>query len=492
MNKHKIIILSVAIFILFVLPSCEKEISTSPPVEPIPFGNIFIDSSPRGMKIYEDGRNSGKVTPDSLNWLPEKEYAITLKNELYRDTTIYVDVVEGELREVNIDLLANKKMLGKIKCTSSPEGANIYINDSLTDQVTPYVFDNIIPGIYDLRYTKEEHRSNSKTITATSDHQTLSFLKLQDTSSWVDYLPENSPIPESYISCIDIDSNGVLWMGTAEYGLISLYHNNWKIYNSDNSPLPDNYIVDIVVDQNKTLWIATYSGLVEKNGDSWFTYTEDNSDLETNEITCLSVDRNNKLWIGSKAGLYWKSGSELKRERSKLEGEPFQYISAVALDTKDEIWIGTYFEGIGRYVDGGWKVYTNSFRAVEGRPGYNLYSNMLSTSITAIIVEDDADRVWFGHLPSQSSGPGGIATYNQHTKRFSVNSTFIPDPVINSFYYGPDLNVWICTDRGLVKWKSGYKPYFLDYPIQNVTVDRETGFVWIATKGKGLIKLKNL
>lgn len=485
---YRLVLLLSAVY-FFV--SCEKEVSTSPPIEPVPLGFLFVDSSPRGMKIYEDGRNSGKVTPDSLNWLDERQYRITLKRELYRDTTVYVDIVEGVQKQLFVNYYTNSKMKASLKCLSDPEGSKISLNDSLTEHVTPFIFNDLMPGEYKVTYSKDEHRSRSKTILAKSDNETLAYLKLQDTSEWVDYTTDNSPIPEDYLNCIDVDSNKVLWMGTSEYGLVSLHNNEWKIYNSDNSPLPDNYVVDLVVDHSKTMWIATYNGLVEKNGDAWFTHNTDNSVLESNEITTLTVDKDNTLWIGTKKGLYSKSQTLFRRHSSKLEGEPFNYISAVAYDNEGTIWIGTFKDGIGRSTgQDRWIVYTNNFRAVEGRPGYNLFSNMPSTSITAIMSEVDANRIWFGHLPSQSSGPGGISTYNQNYNKFSVNSAYVPSPTIHSFYYGPDKHVWICTARGLVNWKGTHSTLFLDYSIKQITIDKEHGIIWLATEGNGLIKYK--
>jgi len=54
-------------FLIFQLVSCEQEVSVTPPTTPEPIGYIYIESDPPGAKIYENGKNSGKYTPNSLS-----------------------------------------------------------------------------------------------------------------------------------------------------------------------------------------------------------------------------------------------------------------------------------------------------------------------------------------------------------------------------------------------------------------------------------------
>jgi len=69
-----VIILSSMIFI-----SCEKEVSTSQPENPPGKAQINISSNPTGTKIYLNNKNSGNFTPDSITFLDEGRYSITLK-----------------------------------------------------------------------------------------------------------------------------------------------------------------------------------------------------------------------------------------------------------------------------------------------------------------------------------------------------------------------------------------------------------------------------
>jgi ligand-binding sensor domain-containing protein len=382
-------------------------------------------------------------------------------------------------------------MRARIKCISDPESANIFINDSLIEAKTPHTINNLMPGQYTIRYSLDEHRDRSRSVMAQSNLESLAFLKLQDTSLWVDYRTDTSPIPEDYLNCLDVDSSGVIWVGTSSYGIVSYNDRTkeWQNFNSDNSLLPDNYVKDIVVDKNSNLWIATNAGLAYKDGDLWEIYNESNSILETNQINVISIDYNDRLWVGTNNGFYSKDEVGWRRHNSGRVQEPFSYINSISFDTKGETWVGTFFAGIGRSVPGGWTIYTNNSEDLIGGGGVYDYEPLPSQSISASVVEVDGERIWFGHVPNQT-GPGGVSTYNQVTEKWSFNSVYVPSPVINSFYYGPNKYVWICSDRGVVKWKYGYEVIFLNEDIRELSVDKEKNLVWLASQGKGLIKYK--
>lgn len=484
----KITALSIVVFLAFIV-GCEKEVSTSAPIEAVPVGYLFVDSNPKGAAIYEDGKKSGKYTPDSLSWLEEKEYQITLKKQYLRDTTLIVNVKENEKNKLFIDFYSNHKMLSSIKCTSDPTGSKIKINDSLTNLVTPYTFKNLIPGQYTLTYLKDNYRDQIRSVIAESNKETLLYMKLQDTSKWLDYNTKNSPIPDNYLNCIEIDNNGTVWMGTSEAGLVGFKNGEWYSINSDNSPLMENYITCMSRDQiNDVVWIGTNYGLYGKTGDNWTVFNTRNSILESEEITTLTTDRNNTLWVGTKNGLYSYSEGLWTRHKSARYGEPFTWISAVAFDTENNIWVGTYKRGIGRSIKNAWWIYTNNYEEVVNRSGF-IYAKLPSNSITSAIVEVDAGRIWFGHLPTTSSY-GGVSVYNQVVDKWSYNGVYIPSPMVQGFYYDHLKYIWICTDAGLVRWKNTHKTYFPDYNIKAVAVDKNTNIVWIATLGNGLIKLK--
>ena len=79
MKNNIFIIISTYLFVLLLSFGCERDISVSPPVTPVPLASVIIQSEPKGASIYENGMISGLETPDTVNWLEEREYSFTLK-----------------------------------------------------------------------------------------------------------------------------------------------------------------------------------------------------------------------------------------------------------------------------------------------------------------------------------------------------------------------------------------------------------------------------
>ena len=133
MKYLKIITLVVA------LTACEKEVTVAPP-DPVPNkGVISISSSPTNVMIFLNGRNSGKLTPDSLRFLDPGDQKIILKKEFYKDTTLIINLGQDEKKEFFVDYYANPSMYGNLNITSEPDSAVLYLNDSLLSERSPLI-----------------------------------------------------------------------------------------------------------------------------------------------------------------------------------------------------------------------------------------------------------------------------------------------------------------------------------------------------------------
>ncbi len=223
MKKYSILKLITAFASLMVISySCDKEVSTSPPIDPVPLGFLYVNSEPAGAKIYENGLNTGLVTPDSLPWLELKPYDITLKMNLFRDTTFRVEIAEFEKKKIFIEYLANPKMLGEINCDTNPEGAVIIFEDTLTQFLTPHRFKKMPPGEYQVSYQLANHREKTIRVTVSSNKVSDAVTALRDTSLWVDYSTSTSILPDNYIYSVAVSSDNTKWIGTNGSGLVSL------------------------------------------------------------------------------------------------------------------------------------------------------------------------------------------------------------------------------------------------------------------------------
>lgn len=219
------------IFMLITIYSgCDKEVSQTPVAPPPPKGFIYVDSEPQGFAIYQNDRNTGRYTPDSLSYLDEGDYKITLKKLYWKDTSVTVSATEEEVVNINIDYLANESMYGDLNLFSIPEGAQIFINDSLLSNTTPYTVQNLLPGIYNIRFKLFDHRDDEFKASVESSMRKIYSSALRDTSVWVDYQVFNSGIHSNSLSAITIDQNGFKWFGSLNKGLISYDEIEFKNY----------------------------------------------------------------------------------------------------------------------------------------------------------------------------------------------------------------------------------------------------------------------
>ena len=72
--------------LVFFVASCTD--STTDPIATVQTGSVLIQSNPAGAKIFLDGVDQGKITPDTLkNLTADNVYQVTLKLDGYYDST---------------------------------------------------------------------------------------------------------------------------------------------------------------------------------------------------------------------------------------------------------------------------------------------------------------------------------------------------------------------------------------------------------------------
>ncbi len=117
-------------------------------------------------------------------------------------------------------------------------------------------------------------------------------------SEWTTYSRNNSGLPSDSVSCLTIDSEDNLWVGTGN-GLAKFDGNiNWKVYNIGNTDLPTNSILNIHIKNKDTLWIGTGYGLSRFiNEKEWTNFDVTNSGLAHNYVWAIDEDKNGNIWI---------------------------------------------------------------------------------------------------------------------------------------------------------------------------------------------------
>ncbi len=495
--KFKNIIKILPFLILLALQSCDKPLSVSPPLSPVPIGFIHIDSNPQGAAIYEDGRISGMYTPASLNWLKEKTYVFTLKKKLYRDTSFSVTIHKGDSEYIFIDYLKNPKMRGTIYCNTNAPQSNIYLNDSLLTEKTPVKINGLIPGQYKVKYSKEGYRADSLFVEVESSKISDASKTLIDTTLWVNFTTATSPLPDNAVTAIEVDGNNVKWIGTQTSGVVAYDDKNWTVYNSSNSPLPDNTITTIFVDNTNKVWVGTLNGAAVFDNGNWEVYNSGNCPLKSDYITDIDVQDDGTFWLATKFGLLRHNNDGWYFYDSLKSGLPHRWVTSIAHDDFGNMWIGSNGFGLAKLKPNGeWERYVNYFK-VGGYIKAPFPSNIVAQ------IETWGSEVWITFAPDPQTKIGGLVSYKNGAWYNGYN------PLPSNIFHAIDLQVtsergvrkWISTQSGLVTFvtfsnissRIVYRKVNTPLPVEDfrgVAFDKENDFIWVATYGGGFYKLK--
>ena len=471
---------------LSTFSSCTKDVSVSPPDMPPPNGYLFINSYPTGFQIYLNGLPRRRVTPDSLTWLSTNSYTITLKKNLFRDTSFSIDIVEGKKKDIFIDFSKNPAMLGSINLTSTPSKASVFINDSNTSKITPVVLTGLFPGIYYIKFHIANHRDDSVLVSVSSGTVVSAQKTLVDTTLWQDYTTANSNITTNQLTCIATDKNNEIWIGTPGLGLMKFDGTNWSnlIDNTPASAAHDT-INCITIDDNNHIWAGTeFGGVLDVSGSSIRQYGFMSSGLPDFRIKSIAADNNGNVYLGTPAGLCrtWidNTGNRNWHTYTTNELSFLQYdswITALAVDANQVVWIGLESAGIGNSTG---KLYESS------------HSSIINNNITALAAS--GIEVWAGHAAGQVFGTGLSYFDGANWQKL------YPLPIqsfAQTIFIDHLGNKWIGTNKEVVKLSGLTTATVFDYSttglnltdIRGITED-QSGNIWIATYGGGLIKYK--
>lgn len=153
----------------------------------------------------------------------------------------------------------------------------------------------------------------------------------------------NSLLPDNDLTCIAVDQNGIKWVGSSKFGLISFNDSVWTVYDQSNSPIKGNYISNIEVDKKGKIWFSfsqPEAGLGSYDGKEFIIYTTKNSELPDDSIITIVVDEQNNKWIGTSKGIVkyddkeWTTFTEFNKAMNNT-------IMDISLENDSTIWVAT-------------------------------------------------------------------------------------------------------------------------------------------------------
>jgi signal transduction histidine kinase/ligand-binding sensor domain-containing protein len=256
-------------------------------------------------------------------------------------------------------------------------------------------------------------------------------------------------ISSNFILTVFEDSNGQLWIGTENGGLILFDRENEEFITLRSDPFDDkslssNSIWSIYEDRSGNIWIGSYSGginLLSKYGKSFSHYKHipgKEYSLSHNSVTSFSEDSQGKIWVGTDGGginLFDRKNGTFLNYNSKNSKLGSDAVLSSFEDSRGNLWVGTWGGGLNLFDRG-----SQTFREYTTKN-----SNLCSNQIFSII-EDRRGLLWIG------SYFGGLSYFDRESNSFinyTPGNSQISDNQIKMILEDSYGVIWVCGAFGL-------------------------------------------
>ena len=132
--------------------------------KPPSVGKLVLVSTPSSAKVYLNNTYKG-TTPLTIDQLKPGDYQLKLSKDGYQDWSKKVTVVTSKTNTLSVSLIAIPKpapIYGQLSIDSTPS-AQVCLNDQVKGS-TPLTLDNLNPGTYQLKLTKEGYQDFQKEV----------------------------------------------------------------------------------------------------------------------------------------------------------------------------------------------------------------------------------------------------------------------------------------------------------------------------------------
>jgi len=274
--------------------------------------------------------------------------------------------------------------------------------------------------------------------------------------------------PVSVLLC---DAAGNLWIGTRREGLWRLASDGLSQWSSRNG-LPDDAIRSIFIDDEQNLWIGMLTGGLSRWRKGALAPYGDPEGFHATYSANVFADRHGDLWFGT-----WGKGLFRRHNGQLVAMGPPQMpiatpIRALAEDRHGQIWVGTWFDGIYRY---------------DGQAFHHyLLGNESPGNAVSSILPDQHGALWVGTYTGLFYFPSGVPVPEGR-------SHLLQSQLVTCLIEDPDGSVLVGTSTGLYRVRNGDVTAVSGLPhpyVLSLTRD-SLGYVWAATKGGGLVAVRN-
>ncbi|SIS76319.1 hybrid sensor histidine kinase/response regulator transcription factor [Belliella pelovolcani] len=240
----------------------------------------------------------------------------------------------------------------------------------------------------------------------------------------------------SIILDIDIDNNGIAWMGTSHGGVLILYPNKgFKLLKANaNYDRIDQNIVSMFKDRLGKLYKGSLTdGLYvqDKSGDF-----KKISNIISAKINTF-YEHGNTLFIGTAFGLYIIKNNDFSSAKRYI---PIEKVTSILLDSKNRLWLGTQERGLKM----------TDYQADPELRNLKIYSETenqrtLDNNRISHVKEDDKGNIWLATY-------AGLNLYDEENDKFYNQQSLISQRatsiIINDIHISDD-KIYLGTPTGL-------------------------------------------
>jgi len=160
--------------------------------KPLDIGWIAVNSTPAGASVLLDGRLTGQKTNCLLADVAVGSHTVSITLEGYIQHTQTVEIEGGDTVTVNATLQA---VPGNLQVNSAPQGAQIWLDDQNTGEVTDHLFTGVRPGSHKVKLLLEGFFDWERTVEVKSKDTTIVEANLAEAGALqVNSIPQETQI----------------------------------------------------------------------------------------------------------------------------------------------------------------------------------------------------------------------------------------------------------------------------------------------------------
>lgn len=214
------------------------------------------------------------------------------------------------------------------------------------------------------------------------------------------------------------DEDGILWLGTANNGVLKLdrergHFVRYRNQSSDPASLVSDQVVSMYEDHEGNVWVGTTGGGVDHFQRKPLPFTRyqheqgNPNSLDSNYASAVFVDRSDTMWVGSINQLTRidrKTGKfTFYRKAGGAGNLSSTWVLSVAQDARGDLWFGTLDGGLNRL-----DAKSGTFKAYRHSPDDP--HSLCDDTVLALLV-DHQGALWAGT-------ENGLCRFNPQTEQF--------------------------------------------------------------------------